>query len=253
VEEQEQFEVSQRTQAVEVPMELIEAAEWNPNRQKDEVFNATVSNIQEIGFVEPIMIAPLGNGRFRIVSGHHRYEAMKILGETTVPAIIKEFDEDMQKFQTVRMNMLRGKMDPVKFTKLFREMAEKYGEELTKQAMGAVDPKVLKGLIIQVASELPAEMKERLENAKDDIKTVDDLSRILNEMFSTYGDTLKNSFMVFSYGGKPHYWILMNKELKKIVDGMAKEAKTNDLDINDLILKRLLSGGADEGADEEDE
>lgn len=49
-----------------------------------------------------------------------------------IPAyVMDDFDEDAAKYQTVRMNLLKGKIDPVKFTKLFDQMADKYGKDRT--------------------------------------------------------------------------------------------------------------------------
>ena len=215
--------------------------EENPNVQKDAVFNSLVENIQEIGMVEPLMVAPAYDeegariaGKYRIVSGHHRYEACKLLDYVEVPCVVQEdFDEDMQKFQLVRMNMLRGKLDPVKFTQLYTRMADKYGEELVKHAMALVDEDAFNKLFIDVKKEMPKEIQDKLEDARDDIKTVDDLSRILNSLFSRYGDTLHQNFMVFSYGGKTHLWVTMSKELKdKLIDGVVEELKEGNYDIN---------------------
>ena len=61
--------------------------------------------------------------------------------------------------------------------------------------------------------------------AKGEIKTVDQLSNILNEMFAKYGDDLKYGFMVFEFGGKTHYWIKMNNKLKKKMQGLADECR----------------------------
>lgn len=240
---------SDKMKIVYIPVEDLLPDEDNPNVQKDAVFNALVENIQEIGMVEPIMVAPAYDenenrieGKYRIVSGHHRYEACKLLDYTEVPCIIQEdFDKDMQKFQLVRMNMLRGKIDPVKFTKLFNEMAEKYGEELVKQAMALVDEQAFKKLYIDVKKELPKELQEKLEEAKDDIKTVDDLSRILNSLFTKYGDTLQYNFMVFTFGGKTHYWIIMDKEVKAQMDKLADMCKEKEVDIN-LAFKKMFVG-----------
>lgn len=225
----------------------------NPNMQTDLVFNSLIENIRTIGMSEPIMVAPvldgdkIVDGEYKIVSGHHRYEACKILGYSEIPCIVQQnFDEDMSKFQLVRMNMLKGKLDPLKFTQLYNDMAEKYGEELTKTSMGLVDEKAFQKLYLQVREELPKEMKKKMDESKDEIKSVDDLSRTLNEMFSKYGDTLKNNFMIFKYGGKSHVWVNMDSDLKKtFIDNFLVRIKAEDLDITDFFKVLLTEYGND--------
>ena len=138
-----------------VPLDVIEPNEWNPNRQDDAVFNATVENIQETGMLQPILIVTIGDGRYRIIDGDHRYEACQLLGYETIDAIIQDFDEDVQKFQTMRFNLLKGKIDPVKFTKLFKELAGKYGEDMTKQMMMFVDEKAFEQAYLDIKKGLP--------------------------------------------------------------------------------------------------
>lgn len=232
---------------VKIRIEDIKLNAWNPNVQKDTTFNALVENIEEIGMVEPVMVLDKDeDGKYLMISGEHRYEACKILGYTEVPAYVMDsFDEDMAKFQTVRMNVLKGKLDPIKFTKLFDDMADKYGKELTKQMMALVDEKEFDNLYVNVRKELPKEMQDKLDSAKDEIKTVDDLSRILNEMFNKYGDTLKQNFMVFQYGGKTHVWVIMDKALKnKFVDGVLEELHAGGYDIN-RYLDKLITDYSD--------
>lgn len=233
---------------VKLPIDSIELNEWNPNIQKDAVFNALVENIREIGMVEPIMVMPPNEeGIHTIVSGEHRLEACKALGMNEIDAyVMDDFDEDMAKFQLVRMNVLKGSLDPVKFTKLFDDMADKYGKELTKQMMALVDEKAFDNLYVNIRKELPKELQDKLDEAKDELKSVDDLSRILNEMFSRYGDTLKNNYMVFQYGGKTHLWVMMDQKLKnKLIDETLEEVRAGNYDITEFFTKLILEHGDD--------
>jgi len=233
--------MDQRREITYLPIESIRPSEWNPNTQTDAVFNALCENIREIGMVEPVMVKPEEDGTYVLISGEHRYEACKVLGYKEIPAFVMEdFDVDKAKFQTVRMNMLKGKLDPVRFTQLFDEMADKYGHELTKQMMGFVDEKAFEDLYISVRKELPKELQKQLDAAKDEIKNVDDLATILNELFSKYGDTLKHNFMVFTYGGKTHLWVLMTAKLRdKLLYEVVEEITGSGLDIS-VFFEKLL-------------
>jgi ParB/RepB/Spo0J family partition protein len=212
--------VVKKTEVIELPIEKIKPNKWNPNVMTTDLFNALVENIKEIGMVEPILVVPdtEEEGMYIVISGEHRWDAVKVLDYKTVPAIIRDnFSEDAQKFQTVRMNVLKGKMDPIKFTQLFDEMAEKYGEEMTKDMMSFVDDKAFKEVYMAVKRELPKDMQDKLESSRKEIKTVDDLSRILNELFSKYGNTLDQNFMIFTYGGRVHLWVLLEDAFKELL------------------------------------
>ena len=139
----------------------------------------------------------------------------------------------------MRFNLIKGKIDPLKFTRLFDELAQKYGEEVTRQMMAFIDKAAFEALYQNVRSSLPTEMKGALDKARGEIKTIDGLAAILNEMFGKYGDTLGKSYMVFSYGGQSHLWIVMDETNKKIADTMRKTAIETGKDINDVFREMM--------------
>lgn len=218
-----------------IPVDRCVIAPWNPNKQSDKTFNSLVENIREEGFVETVRAAlmtpelrrkyltpeqdAIEGAWYLIIGGAHRLDAARLLDMEGLPAVVSEnYDEDRIKFQNVRMNALKGKIDPAKFTGLYMEMVERYGEELVAESMGLTDKRELESMILKVRNELPPDMQKKMDEAKDEIQTVDDLSRVLNELFSKYGDTIPLSFLVFTFGNKTHLWVGMDRPLMKKVD-----------------------------------
>lgn len=235
---------------VYIEIEKIEEPPWNPNEQSPEVFNALVSNIKELGFKEPMLVAPRKDkeGCFWSISGSHRLKAGRVAGLTKLPCIIeKNLDEDMQKFQNMRFNVIKGRLDPLKFTKLFDDLSKKYGEDTTKAMMAFVDKAAFEATYLQVKSSLPKDMQRELDKAKSEIKTIDGLAAILNEMFGKYGSTLEKGYMVFSYGGQSHLWVIMDDEVKKFVDAMKKTAMETGKNINEVFKTTVFGKGRQDG------
>ena len=80
--------------------------------------------------------------KFRIVGGHHRFDAAAYLGLEEVPVTVimdDSFDEDQERFQLVRMNMIRGKLDPQAFFDLYNWLAPAYSDEVLQDAFGFAD------------------------------------------------------------------------------------------------------------------
>jgi len=230
-----------------IGLEFIEEPPWNPNEQAPEVFNELVKNIKEVGFLEPILVAPRKDkeGHYWSISGSHRLKAARVIGLATAPCIVETgLDEDMQKFQNMRFNVIKGKLDPIKFTKMFLGLANKYGEEATKAMMAFVDKAAFEQAFMSAKAALPAEMQKALNDAKGEIKTIDALAAVLNEMFAKYGDTVSKGYMVFSFGGQSHLWIIMDDQTKKLVDTMKKTALETGKNINDVFRDTMMGASS---------
>lgn len=236
----------------ELSIDEIEPNEWNPNEMDEVAFQRLIKEIKEVGFINPIQVVPVGD-KYRIIGGEHRYRAALILGMEKIPAIIledKKFsDEELQKFLTVRLNMLRGKLNPMKFMELYDEFAKKYGEDKVQELMAITDKEVWKKITKDLKKDLkkagvPKEEIEKLDEL--DIEDIDKLGNILQDLFIKYGDTLKYSFMVFDFGGQKHVYIKLNKEAKQKLYALMDFCKDNQLNINAVLNYILEHTNTDE-------
>lgn len=236
--------MSESMKVEDISVDDLEESPWNPNEMSDNEFNRLAEELQENGFIDPIQVVPLDTGKYRILGGHHRYKAAKAIGIEKIPAVIlsdvKWSDEENQKFVNVRLNMLRGKLNPEKFLKLYKEMADKYGDENLQRLMGFVDSDVWTKLVGSVRdamakSGLPDEMMKKFDETKEEIKTVDDLAGILNRLFTDFGSTLPVGYMVFTFGGKDNLYVKMKSELKDKMWKIKDKCFEEKVHISDLL------------------
>jgi len=229
-----------------IDINLLDNADYNPQEQVKVTFNALVKKIEKNGFTGTVKVAPSQRkeGRFVIIAGNHATDAARVLGFKELPCnIFEDWDEDRQQAENVSDNIVRGKLNPEKLAKLYDGLSKKYGDELAQQMMNLeVDSSLIKQIMKQVKRELPPDMQRQLDKAKGEIKTVDQLAAILNEMFAKHGDDLKYGFMVFEYGGKSHYWIKMNDKLKKKMQGFTDECRETGGQLSERIYAALGCG-----------
>jgi hypothetical protein len=250
-----------------LPTERLIPAPWNPNKMSQRKFKRLVASVQEDGFAEPALVVPAegilrekyltpeqmagGGDWWFIVGGHHRWEAARLLAMPKIPCAIKTgWTEDDIKLRNVKMNTLRGSMDPEKFTKLYMDVAERHGEEFIKSQMGLVEDAEFKRLMRDVTDGLPREAKRAVQERADagDIHSVDDLSRILNELFDKHGDTLELSYLVFDFGGRTHFWVPMDRRVKAAMEKLAQRCYTTRVDVNSVFTQLLLNADAVDAA-----
>ena len=241
-------EKTQQIKRMDIAIHLLDPNPDNPNKMSDAEFNLLYDNMEKVGIVDPIFVRDTGDGRYRVIGGHHRLEVAKLHGFEVVPCTVVDdptFDVDQEKFQIVRMNMIRGKMDPSKFLKMYEEIAPKYGDEFLKDAFGFTEEKEFRKMIQQVQKELPAQMKEAFKNASDSIKTVDDLAKVLNALYTKHGDTLTYGYMLIDFGGKDSIWLRMSDKTKKALFVLGarchEESRTMDALLGGIV--QLIADG----------
>lgn len=227
-----------------VAIDKCVAFEGNPNEMKDDMFSALVAEIAESGWLVPIQVAgPQDDGTYRVIGGHHRLKAAKVLGMEEVPAVVvdpEEFDADRQEIQVVKQNVLHGDLNPEKFTRLFNSLTDKYDADVLREMMAFTQKDAFQKVYLDAKRNLPAEMQEELEKMRDEIKTVDDLSLVLNSLFSKYGNTLNSNFMIFTFGGKESIMVQLNapgayQRIKKF----AEWCFANGVKMDEQIMARM--------------
>lgn len=222
-----------------VPIDQLEPNSWNPQAEDEATFNRLREEIRKVGYIEPVKVVPLENGKLRIIGGEHGWRAAMAEGLEDIPVIIltdsKWKDEDLQKFVTVRLNVIHGKMDVEKFAKLYNEMATKYGADALQSLMGFVDAKGYQKLLGQVSKGLGSidkELKKKFDEDAKEAKTVEELTSIINELFNKYGNTMDQSFIVFTHGKREHIYVAMDMKMKRAMEKVTEYCKMTKEDIN---------------------
>lgn len=238
----------------ELPLDKIVRNAWNPNAMPEAAFERLVKEIDEVGFLEPVQVVPLDDGNYRLLGGEHRVEACRKLGIELVPAVVldgaKWQDEDLQKFVTVRLNVLKGKLDAGRMASLYEEMAKKYGEEALQELFAYTDKTAWNQTLSQIKNGLKKaglskKLVKEFDDASKEIRSVDDLSNILNQLMTKHGDTVQQSYMIFTYGGKDHVYIALDKNSTKALKKATRWANENEKDLNEVILAALQHVVAD--------
>ena len=78
----------------------------------DEKMQDLVESIRINGILSPVLIRPIGNDLYEMVSGHRRMHAAGILGMECVPAIIREMTDDEAVVKMVDANIQREELLP---------------------------------------------------------------------------------------------------------------------------------------------
>jgi len=236
---------------IEVDPNILVGAEWNPNEMEQAEFTLLKQQMGEVGFIDPPTVAEVEDAKgkrfYRIIGGHNRVAAAKELGIKLIPVDVLQGerwkDEDLQKLQTVRLNVLHGKTNPEKMVALYNEMATKYGAAVTSM-LGYTTDHGLKKMIKQVkgdlAKALPPDLQEQFKEQAKEAKTVSDLEKIIKRLMDEGGDTAKHGFVVFSWGGKEHIYVTMSDKTREAMKRIVRASRDKKVDVNEIIEEAVV-------------
>ena len=97
----------------ELPIHKLRPFEGHPFKVIDnEEMKQLTESIQTQGLLTPLVVRPLANGTYEVISGHRRLYACKKAGIETVPALIVEIDRDAAAIALVDSNLHREHILP---------------------------------------------------------------------------------------------------------------------------------------------
>ena len=101
------------TRAEYLPIEKLKPFKGHPFKVTDnEEMDQLTWSILTQGLLTPLVVRPLENGEYEVISGHRRLHACKKAGIEKVPALITEMDHDAAAIALVDSNLHREKILP---------------------------------------------------------------------------------------------------------------------------------------------
>lgn len=109
----ESREDRRRERLMEIPVEKIRNFPNHPYKVKDdEAMAELVDSIKSYGLLQPVLVRPVENGMYEMVSGHRRKRAFELAGIETIPARVKELSLDEAVLVMVDSNLQREEILP---------------------------------------------------------------------------------------------------------------------------------------------
>lgn len=90
----------------------------------DDRMKETVESIQEYGVLVPIIVRPMDDGSYEIVSGHRRKRACELAEVEEIPAIVRDLDDDEATIIMVDSNLQRENILPSERAKAYQMKLE---------------------------------------------------------------------------------------------------------------------------------
>ncbi len=162
---EEQPQISETEEIEALPLDDIRPNPYQPRKTfDDKSLHELAESIAENGVFQPIIVRHSVNG-YEIIAGERRYRASKLAKKTTIPAIVREFDEAQMMEVAVLENLQREDLTPLEEAQAYEMLQKNLGltqEEVSKR-MGKSRPYIANYLRLLT---LPQRTKRLLQHGE---------------------------------------------------------------------------------------
>jgi ParB family chromosome partitioning protein len=102
----------------------------------DEALEELKTSIEEVGFLQPIVVRELDAEKYELVMGERRWRASQSLGRDTIPAIVRDTRDDAMLRDALLENIHRVNLNPLEEAAAYQQLLEEFGathEELARR------------------------------------------------------------------------------------------------------------------------
>jgi ParB family chromosome partitioning protein len=102
----------------------------------EEALEELKTSIQEVGFLQPIVVRDVGDGTYELVMGERRWRAAQAVGKDKIPAIVRDTRDDAMLRDALLENIHRANLNPLEEAAAYQQLLEEFGathEELARR------------------------------------------------------------------------------------------------------------------------
>ena len=150
-----------------VPIGDLEPNRFQPRTEfDDERLEELTESIRERGVIQPLVVAPRGDGGYTIVAGERRWRASKRAGLAEVPVVVREVSGDRELLELALVeNLQRSDLNPVEEAEAYRRLATSF--ELSQEEIAARVAKCRSAVANSLRLlNLPPEVQEHLRHGR---------------------------------------------------------------------------------------
>jgi len=129
---EDQSSASQDGTLKQLPIEFLQRGKYQPRRDmSSEALEELAQSIKSQGVMQPIVVRPIGEGKFEIIAGERRWRATQLAGLDKIPAVIREVADETAIAMALIENIQREDLNPVEEAMALKRLQEEF--ELTQQ------------------------------------------------------------------------------------------------------------------------
>lgn len=116
----------------QLPLDIIQRGKYQPRRDIDpQSLEELAQSIKAQGVMQPIVVRPIGKGRYEIIAGERRWRASQQAGLDKIPALVRDIPDETAIALALIENIQREDLNPIEEAIALQRLQQEF--ELTQQ------------------------------------------------------------------------------------------------------------------------
>ncbi len=111
-----------------LPVDKIEKGQYQPRLSiEPEALQQLADSIKAQGLIQPVVVRPIGGGKFELIAGERRWRACQIAGLHDIPAVVKDIPDQAAAAMSLIENIQREDLNPLEEAIAMERLIEEFG------------------------------------------------------------------------------------------------------------------------------
>ncbi len=111
----------------ELPVEHIQRGRYQPRQEMDpERLEELAASIRAQGLVQPVVVRPLGEGRYELIAGERRWRAAQLAGLHQIPAVVRPVPDEAALAMSLIENIQREELTPMEEANALQRLIDEF-------------------------------------------------------------------------------------------------------------------------------
>ena len=122
-----------------IAIDRLAPGKYQPRTRMDDAsLDELAQSIREQGVMQPVLVRPVGGGRFEIIAGERRWRAAKRAGLTEIPALVRPVPDQSALALALIENIQREDLNPIEEATGLQRLIDEFGltHEAAAKAVG---------------------------------------------------------------------------------------------------------------------
>ena len=111
------------------PADIVPNANQPRTEFDQELLDELIASIREVGVLQPVVVRPIKgeSGKYELIMGERRLRATKALGLATIPAVIKDTQDEHMLRDALLENLHRAQLNPLEEASAYQQLLSDFG------------------------------------------------------------------------------------------------------------------------------